>query len=378
MKYIKGLDTLRAFAVFFVLIEHKGIWFDDTVPNGRFIKEVLIPDGAFGVNLFFVLSGFLITTILLDQRKQDNNGPFSIVRSFFARRALRIFPIYFLLLLFLYVINYPGFTENIIYHLTYTTNILCYSTNQWNSFSHVWTLCIEEQFYLLWPWLIIFVPEKHLRHVFLLSILIGVTSTWYCMALKGHMAPLLVSNCFDSFGIGGLFAYSLIHEESRKQFQQWLKWLGRIAICAYLYWKLGAFFHIATHGIVFSKTVNSVLSVRLISAVVNAKPSAFHRYFLENSFFTFVGKISYGIYLYHYVYNGLVYYQLNDYLNRITAGYASLNHLVRDQHFYYWLHVALVIALSACSYYVVERPFLRLKRFFGYNKEFQLDLSRTK
>ncbi len=65
MEKIKGLDTLRAFAVFFVIIQHFGVWFDYTSPSGKFITNVLIPDGGFGVNLFFVLSGFLITSILL-------------------------------------------------------------------------------------------------------------------------------------------------------------------------------------------------------------------------------------------------------------------------------------------------------------------------
>ncbi len=369
MKYIKGLDTLRAFAVLFVMIEHKGVWFDDTVPNGRFIKEVIIPDGGFGVFLFFVLSGFLITGILLKERDEHEVGTKATVGKFFMRRALRIFPIYFLLLSFLYAINYTGIRDIFFYHLTYTTNILCYRTNQWNSFSHVWTLCVEEQFYLFWPWLIIFISRKYLKYVFLLSILTGIVSTWYCMDIKGHMGPLLVFNCFDSFGIGGLLAYSQLNEKYRVRFQQWLKWAGGFALAIYLYWKIGAFMRVTTYGFIFSKTITSVLAAWLISLVVNAGPSFFRRHFLENRLFTFVGRISYGIYLYHYVYNALVYCQLNDFLSKITTGFPSLNLLVNDSHFFYWLQIALVIALSACSYYIIERPFLKLKRFFGDKEE---------
>jgi peptidoglycan/LPS O-acetylase OafA/YrhL len=377
MKYIKGLDTLRAFAVFFVMIQHKGVWFDSKAPNGRFIKQVLIPDGGFGVVLFFVLSGFLITTILLDQRSNVNNEKPTIVRNFFVRRALRIFPIYYLLLMFLYAINYQELAGNMVYHLTYTTNILCFYTNRWNTFSHAWTLGVEEQFYLLWPWVIIFVLEKYLRHVFWLSILIGITSTWYCMQLKGHMAPLLVFNCFDAFGIGGLFAYTMKDERSCKIFQFRLQWFALAALCIYVYWKVSAFFFITTYEAVFSKTVYAILSLWLINAVINAKPSAFRRYFLENSFLTFIGKISYGIYLYHYVYNVLVYNQLNNYLYRITRGHAALNSLVRDLHFFYWLHVALIIAISACSYYAIERPFLKLKKYFSNSEERRADLAQA-
>jgi peptidoglycan/LPS O-acetylase OafA/YrhL len=367
VKYIPGLDTLRAFAVFFVLIEHKGVWFDTTVPNGKFIKDVIIPDGGFGVILFFVLSGFLITTILLQQRNENVSGRIPAVRNFYIRRSLRIFPIYFLLLLFLYCINYVGLKENIGYHLTYTTNILCYRTNQWNSFSHAWTLSVEEQFYLLWPCIIIFIREKYLKHVFACSVFIGIASTWYCMDVRGHMAPLLVFNCFDSFGIGGLLAWSLPDERRSKEFRRLMKWPVGIALCVYLYWKFCGFLHIAAHGFVFSKTIDSVLAAWLIMSVVNAGPSMFRRYFLENRLLTFIGKISYGIYLYHYVYNVLVYYQLNNYLAGITIHSPGINQFVRDAHFYYWLHVALTIAIAACSYYIIERPFLNLRKFVNYN-----------
>lgn len=369
MKHIKGLDTLRAFAVFFVLVEHKGVWFDDTVPNGRFIKQVLIPDGGFGVFLFFVLSGFLITNILLQQRNVAAENRLHVIRNFFVRRTLRIFPIYYLLLLFLYLIHFPGLAQYMPYYLTYTTNILVYRTNQWNSFSHAWTLAVEEQFYLIWPWLIIFLQERYLKYLFGASIIIGVVSTWYCMGLRGHMGPFLVFNCFDSFGLGGLFAYVYTTHRHSRSFHKALQWSGIAALAIYLYWKLCAFYSIAPYGLVFQKLVDSILALCLIQAVVLAKPSRFRRYFLENSVLVFVGRISYGIYLYHYVYNALVYYQLVDYLSNITQGYPSLNALVRDTHFYYWLHIVLIIAISAGSNYLIELPILRFKRFFGYREK---------
>ena len=372
MKHIKGLDTLRAFAVFFVLIQHKGVWFDDTAPNGRFIKEVLIPDGGGGVFLFFVLSGFLITSILLAQRTDDGSAKGGIIKNFFIRRTLRIFPIYYLLLLFLYAIDYTGLKEDLPWHLTYTTNIRCYLTNSWNSFSHAWTLSVEEQFYLLWPWLIIFTPGRYLKHVFFSAIAIGIASTWYCMTIKGHMAPFLVFNCFDSFGIGGLLAYAQTNEKYAAYFDKAIKWVGSLALCIYLYWKVGMFLHWEVYGLVFLKTIDSVMAVCIISAVIKAKPSRFRRYFLENRFLNFVGRISYGIYLYHYVYNALAYYQLNDLLDKITREHASLNALVIDPHFYYWLHVGMIIAISAASYYLIEQPILRLKKYFTYKDKVAL------
>ncbi len=365
MKHIKGLDTLRAFAVFLVMIQHKGVWFDDTVTNGRFIKEVLIPDGGFGVFLFFVLSGFLITTILLYQRSEDGNR-YHAVKNFFVRRALRIFPIYFLLLSFLYIINYPEIRTNILYHATYTTNILCYIKNDWNSFSHAWTLSVEEQFYLLWPWLIIFTPSKWLKPLLIGSIIIGIVTTWYCISIQKCIGPFLPFNCFDSFGIGALLAFAQTNSDDKRLFNKWMNRTAVAALGIYLYWKIGAFFSLPVYGLEFVKTIDSILAVKLISLVINARPSAFRKYFLENRMLTFVGKVSYGIYLYHYIYNTLVYYQLNSYLEKISVGYPTINGWIQDSHYYYWLHVVLTILLASASYYIIERPFLALKKYFTY------------
>lgn len=364
-KYIKGLDSLRAFAVFFVLMEHKGVWFDDTVTNGRFIKEVVIPDGGFGVMLFFVLSGFLITSILLgEKQKAIENDRGQVIKNFFARRALRIFPIYYLLLAFLYAIDHSQIRQYIGYHATYTTNMLCYQTNQWNSFSHAWSLSVEEQFYLIWPWFIIFIRQPYLKYVFGVAIATGVISTWYTVGLKDHIGPMLVCNCFDSFGLGGLLAYVLPDNQRYDQFKKNIKWFVLAALSVYLYWKMGAFLHLPTYGLFLIKTVYSLLALWIIMAVINARPSLFKRYFLESRPLMFIGRISYGIYLYHYVYNGLVYYQLNDHLDRITTGNPALNKLVTDHHFYYWLHFALIILIATLSFYCIEKPFLNLKKRF--------------
>src|SRR5580704_6957692 len=101
MKYIRGLDTLRAFAVIFVIIYHWGL----PLPANEAVHRLqrLIPDGRFGVDLFFVLSGFLITRILLTARRQADLPRLSIIKNFIVRRSLRIFPIYYAAILFLLI-----------------------------------------------------------------------------------------------------------------------------------------------------------------------------------------------------------------------------------------------------------------------------------
>ncbi len=367
MEKIKGLDTLRAFAVFFVIIQHFGVWFDYTSPSGKFITNVLIPDGGFGVDLFFVLSGFLITSILLKAKiAARGNDRFVLIRNFFIRRALRIFPIYYLLLFLLFAINYHDIRHYFIYFVTYTANILSWRTNSWNSFSHTWTLAVEEQFYILWPWLIIFVREKYLKYVFGAAIITGICSTYYNMEVQGHMGPLLVFNCFDAFGMGGLYAWARLGNDRLKRFETATKVLAVIALCLYFYWKIAQLRNYPLAGLSMIKTVNAVIALWLIILVINNRSAWIGKYLLGNRFLNYIGKISYGIYLYHYVYLGLLFNTVNGFLYRITLPYPALNKTIHDSHVDYWIEVSVMIGIAAISYALIEKPLLNLKKYFTY------------
>jgi len=367
MQKIKGLDTLRAFAVFFVIIEHFGVWFDYTSPSGAFIKDVIIPSGGFGVHLFFVLSGFLITAILLDAKKTNNGKhPVFIIKNFYARRALRIFPIYYLLLALLFLINYPEVRQDIGYYVTYTSNLLMYRTNRWSFLGHTWTLSIEEQFYLLWPWLIIFVKDKYLKYVFAGSLLLGIITTYIGMVVQGHMAPFLVFNSFDAFGLGGLYAWSRADDLRRKNFETSLNVVFVGAFFVYCYWNIAHLYHHAAIALWMGKTVDSVISLWLIVRTTNNKSRLVGKYVLGNRALNYIGKISYGIYLYHYPYILHFCYGVNKYLYDITLPYPALNRTIHDHHVDYWIQVSIMILIAAISYELIEKPILSLKRKFSY------------
>ncbi len=139
MKHFKQLDGLRFVAVFLVLIIHFA-----TIIGMHFSA------GYYGVELFFVISGFLITTILLKTEE-----PFGIAyKKFIGRRTLRIFPIYYLTIFILFIIGNKYVHEYLIYCLTYTYNYIYFKVPV-NSISHFWSLGVEEQFYLFWPFLIL-------------------------------------------------------------------------------------------------------------------------------------------------------------------------------------------------------------------------------
>ena len=366
MEKIKGLDTLRAFAVFFVIITHFGVWFDDTSFSGRLIRHVIVPDGAFGVILFFVLSGFLITSILLKDRDSGGNKVL-LVRDFFIRRALRIFPIYYLTVAVLFLVNYPDVRNYIWYNLTYTHNFLCFRTNTWDAFSHTWTLCIEEQFYLLWPWLIVYSRERYLKPIIWSATMVGVFSTIWNMGVNNHVGPFMVFNCFDAFGIGGSYAWVRHSGRERNQFKNWLNVAALGALAVYCYWKLADFNGYPHYGLFMLKTVDSVLALWLIVAVVNNKSARAEKYLLGNRVLNYIGKISYGIYLYHYVYIQGYCAKVNQFFYEQTLQYPTLNKIVHDHHVDYWIQVSIMILMAAVSYQFIEKPFLRLKQRFRYS-----------
>jgi peptidoglycan/LPS O-acetylase OafA/YrhL len=178
MKYKIQIDGLRFYAVVSVLIGHWIAWdaYNPIVKN--------TPWGH-GVILFFVLSGFLITNILLNQKEAIENKQTTIagaLKTFYIRRFFRIFPIYYFLIFFLYYINYPKTREIFLWLLTYTSNIYQGITNEYvGHFNHFWSLAVEEQFYIFWPLLIFIVPKKHLMSFFTTIIIISFLSRMWCL-----------------------------------------------------------------------------------------------------------------------------------------------------------------------------------------------------
>jgi peptidoglycan/LPS O-acetylase OafA/YrhL len=346
MKYIKGLDALRALTVAVVVIGHSRIhlfYMDHGAISD--IMRVLLPTDMFGVDVFFVLSGFLISSILL-HAENGNQPKIILVRNFIARRTLRIFPVYYMTVLVLWIINYPDIHQFLPWFLTYTSNILCFKTHYWNAFSHTWSLSVEEQFYLIWPWLILFINKKYLKYLFAAFILSGPVSAFISMKIYNGIAPILLPNCFDSFGIGGLYAYCSISPESMKKFKKALGFAFPIALCIYLYWKLMSVSGVAGFGDgIFNRTINSIIAIWLIDRIINSKSG-----FWENPLLNRIGKISYGIYLFHIPVSVIV----------------NSFHISNNLFILYAIKLSALLLISYCSYYLFELKIMALKRKFTY------------
>ncbi|MDQ7947325.1 MAG: acyltransferase, partial [Pedobacter sp.] len=252
LRYIKGLDALRAFAVITVIITHWGPTAFHSETLSFLLK--LFPNGNFGVDLFFVLSGFLITRILINSRfENEETDKFQLIKAFFIRRSLRIFPIYFLLVLVLWAIGDKPVGDNIWYFLTYTSNLLIIEKGNWYSnLSHTWSLAVEEQFYLLWPWIIVFVPKKYLLSAILGFLGLGIVSSLMLYVLCGKLFYILMPPCLIAFSIGATYAYV----EYDRRFEHFLfttlKILLPICLIGYLLNQFG-------HGFVLIRLINSII-----------------------------------------------------------------------------------------------------------------------
>lgn len=206
LPYMPQLDALRAFAVGAVLIHH--FWNAENLPLGL----GKIPWGFLGVRLFFVISGFLITGILVrsrDDSKALNQSRWFAVRQFYARRFLRIFPLYYFVIALTMILNVPPAREIFVWLVTYTFNIQL-SMQGWfpENFAHFWTLSVEEQFYIFWPWLVLFAPRKRLIPVICVVISLGPLYRLYAVAneLNEVATYCLTFSALDTLGLGSLLA----------------------------------------------------------------------------------------------------------------------------------------------------------------------------
>ncbi len=353
MKHIKQLDSLRGIAVLLVLIHHS--------PISSFIPD--IPTGPIGVNTFFVLSGFLITGILLENRNKAEllgTNKLVVFKNFFFRRALRIFPIYYLTLFLLFIFYSGTDTSKFTYYLTYTSNFYFYKKQAWDGmFSHLWSLSVEEQFYLVWPWAMLLINRKYLIHTIICFIVVGIISQY--LLWQSEFNTILTFACFDSLGLGALLAWINMYKPG------WLPKTYTILCIAAPIVFITVIAEIITRNWYFLplRTGTSIFALWVITYVVyRYQTNKSKRFFiLDNKILIFVGTISYGIYLYHRIipfFSPPVFNYINNYL--------PLNNPIRIS-FLVIENLFLIIFVSWLSWKFIEKPILNLKKYFGYQDQ---------
>jgi peptidoglycan/LPS O-acetylase OafA/YrhL len=355
--YMPQLDGLRALAVIAVWLQH---WGFPPVRASRFLAQ--IEPGAMGVWLFFVLSGFLITRILLQSRAEIRNAgttTFHAAKIFYARRFLRILPIYYLTL-FIASLLLPEVRDVFWWHFTYNTNFWAVLHPwQYPAGTHFWSLAVEEQFYLVWPWIILLVPSRYLLRTIIGVVAIGVMFRFGCSLMplghRGTPAYALLPGCADKLGMGALLAFCWdqtcgIQLARRKDlfFRSGL-WLGLPGVVALI--TLRAYRPESRIALVFLSFSAALFFMWVIGSAARRFRGPVGA-FLEWLPVRYLGKISYGLYLFHYL--------VPQTLARFHVPQP------RSWALRFAFFSAVTIAIASLSWYAFERPINGLKRFFAY------------
>lgn len=352
MKYIPELDSFRALAVIMVIVGH---W----LPFSTSYTHLL---GLTGVVMFFTLSGYLITRILLSQREQSENGLLSkktVFKNFYVRRMLRIFPIYYLYIFFLFLI--PDITGTTIktdffWYFTYLGNFYNHLTGNSNFIlGHTWSLAVEEQFYLVWPFVILFVNKHVLPYIMACMVIFTLI---FRFTMLHYLSPhpefvfTLPPSSFDAFGLGALLAWL---QYRNVKISQYLNWSMVIAGASIIFINLG--FQFDNFSTLADRTFASFFSAGFILLLINSKDSFFTPFFRFKPLI-FIGKISYGLYLFHFFVPWL-FEVIHVFTNKFRIGWELPQNNLK--YVYYTLALATI---SISSWFLVEKPLLSLKSRF--------------
>jgi peptidoglycan/LPS O-acetylase OafA/YrhL len=372
--HVPALDGVRGIAIALVLALHFGGAADFPLRISHALGswlDRLCYAGWTGVDLFFVLSGFLITTILLVSKEDPQ-----YFRRFYGRRVLRIFPLYYtalilgLVLLPLLVADerlglLPGGASGEVWLWTYTLNIglaLGWIASPITYFSHFWTLAIEEQFYLVWPGLVKVTSQRGLFRLCCAIVVaaLAMRIAWVGLDLGWGGAYRFTLTRADSLAMGGAVAV-LMRDSVWRQVLLKLAPFGLIAslgVTALMFLHVPRFYPNEWIVVTFGHSVVALASACLIVMALRAPASGP----LLAEPLRALGKYSYGIYVWHFPLQRML---LTWYGTRPAQPSPGA---LLDALAFVTVGVIGSLLLGWVSYRLIERPFLRLKRFFVYSK----------
>jgi peptidoglycan/LPS O-acetylase OafA/YrhL len=410
--YFNGINSLRFFAAFLVLITHveycmrmlglgSNLWIltdryygfngftsiVDGGPAGRihWLSPLVTFGGYIGVVFFFVLSGFLITYLLLEEKSRTEGIH---LRNFYMRRILRIWPIYLLMVVLGFFV-FPTFSLTSIplqdeYLKNEGLNLLSYILMVPNlsfavfmegvpNIGHLWSIGVEEQFYLFWPLLILF-SKKVLRNLFgfcviLVVLKIGLWAFFNFVLPEPDFNPDLMEFSlsksisrfvstikFEIMGLGGIMAYWVFHKKEnllRLLKSNLIELAAYLAIPAIIYFTPRALY----------QSIHLLLALPFAIIIVNVATNTSALIRPANRVFDWLGTISYGIYVYHIV---CIVFTINGL--KSVAFFGITDHL-SQRIFIYLISISLTLIVSHLSYYYFEKYFIGLKQYFSSHKE---------
>ncbi len=369
LAYMPQLDALRAFAVLGVLVAHYCHFDSDLARAPQW--------GRPGVQLFFVLSGFLITGILLTCRDRIEHGQLTFKTGlwhFYGRRYLRLAPIYYLTLVIMLVIN-PALWDSIWWYATYLQNFLFAKVGHASAtpepaLNHFWTLAVEEQFYLIWPFLIIFTPRRWLVPVVVAVVCSALPFKLLMFRMDFGMVAtrVLMPAQVELLGMGSLLA--VLHYGSAdgyaraERLVRWIFWPGLILFVGYIGIRFAEEHYGATLplGDRPQLLLTGPASALFFTCGIHRAARGFTGpagWVLTRRPLIYLGKISYGLYVYH----NLVELVFERYLLPALGWPIPEDNLVR-----FVLYASGTIAISMASWHAIEYPLSLLKKYLRYRE----------
>ncbi|MCO5259106.1 MAG: acyltransferase [Crocinitomicaceae bacterium] len=345
MTYIKGFNAVRAFSVLLVVLTHLDL--SDWIPNTDFVMSRVWPmmSGEFGVLTFFVLSGYLITSILLHEK--EKNGRISL-KNFYIRRALRLFPPLILFFVLMGIVYTAGYMSDAVYSVLYGVFYL-YNyvprTIYFSEMGHLWSLGVEEQFYILWPLILLYVKKlemvKRIGYVLIaISCVFAFVVAYYALFQNYYPTRWFIP-ASTSIIVGCLMAILNFTQPDKARKWALSPYTFLLILLTYsftlyvppIFVSLGFFFRSIAVGLVLLIIVHS--QDKKWVNVLEFKPLAY------------IGIISYGI----YIYQGFF----------LRTGGGSE---IWFQKFP--LNIILAVALAIVSYEFIEKPILKFKKKFEH------------
>ena len=368
-KHVPALDGVRGLAILAVMFHHFRFILEPVHRSQRWL--LLLFDGGWcGVEIFFVLSGFLITGILLDTR----NSP-SFFKTFYARRFLRIFPLYFAYLGVVFLslsrwwLSHFGFNPwaqvQAWPYLLYLQNFRVPTMFNDLFLGHLWSLAVEEQFYLVWPLVVAFLPRNLVGWTTLLLITAAVVDRFQFAGKSLEMSFLLNTSTWaslDSLALGALAAILLRSRGSSPALQRTIKLVGLLSICLFLFfcYREGSAFLYYRPVHVWGVLALSISSACLVLHCVTEPQS-----FLSKGFslrpMRELGKVSYGLYVLHPLVIAVILPRVHPLRHGIPPlEQTAIKVLVM------LLLMAFTYGFAWLSWTLFENPILRFKKYFGY------------
>lgn len=354
--YYPALDGLRGVAILLVLFLH----------NFDFLNYFFF--GWLGVDLFFVLSGFLITEILLKTLDQPH-----YIRNFYMRRLLRIFPLYYLVLIICLLIlpnisrlglNAEYYTSNQGWLWTYLQNWLYSFKEPYGDklLLHTWSLAVEEQFYLVWPFIILLIrkPKRLLFFVFFLLIAVGVAryAVWVYGDKDLAYSSLYTFTRIDGLCIGCMLALLMrINPGFLTNYTSVVVLLMAGINFGFYFINGQRSFNLPYLAFVGYTTFAVLFGILVYEAVRGT--SKIIQFLFDNRLLKFFGRISYGLYVYHWP----VYILLFPATLRLVSGYLPATYRLAEITSAFIVS-AVAVLISVLSFHYFEKPFLRIKDKF--------------